>query len=77
MRRFLSVPLLSALLVTAASAAPITLGIHGGSSIPDLRDNGGNELSSGWSSRLAPSYGVSAELSVIVICFSRSRIRRL
>ena len=65
MRRILSLPLLSALLVTAASAAPITLGIHGGSSIPDLRDNGGNELSSGWSSRFAPSYGVSAELSAV------------
>jgi hypothetical protein len=63
MRRLLTLPVLAVLLAGAASAAPITLGIHGGSSIPDLRDNGGNELSSGWSSRLAPAYGVSVELS--------------
>ncbi len=65
MLRFLSIPFVAALLVTAASAAPITLGIHGGSSIPDLRDNGGNEISRGWSSRRAPFYGVSAELSAV------------
>jgi hypothetical protein len=63
MRRLPSLTVLAVLLATTASAAPITLGIHGGSSIPNLRDNGGNELSSGWSSRFAPSYGVSVELS--------------
>jgi len=32
--------------------------------VPDLRDNGGNEISRGWSSRFAPFFGVSAELRV-------------
>jgi hypothetical protein len=63
MRRILSLPILASLLLAAtASAAPLIVGIHGGSAIPNLRDNGGNEISQGWSSRVAPAFGVSADL---------------
>jgi hypothetical protein len=55
---------LSCCLVSAASAAAATFGVHGGYSIPELHDNGGNEMSEGWSSRVAPFFGVSAEVGV-------------
>jgi hypothetical protein len=55
---------LSCGLATAASANPVSFDVHAGSSIPDLRDNGGNEFSSGWSSRVAPYFGVGAEIAV-------------
>jgi hypothetical protein len=64
MRRAFPVFLLSCCLASAALAGPVTLGLHAGSSIPDLRDNGGNELSRGWSSRVAPYFGASAEMAV-------------
>jgi len=44
-----------------ARAAGWNLGLHAGSSIPNLRDNGGGDLSSGYSSRLAPFFGAFAE----------------
>ena len=50
--------------VSTASAGPLILGLRAGSSIPDLRDNGGNELSKGWSSRVATYYGAFAELEI-------------
>jgi len=49
-------------LATAASAAPLTLGVHAGSTIPNLRDNGGNEFSGGWSTRVGLLAGISAEV---------------
>jgi len=64
MRRVLIAVLLASAFATAALAAPLTLGVHGGSSVPDLHDNGGNELSSGWSSRVGPFFGVSADLGL-------------
>ena len=64
MLRVLRVVLLSCCLASLASASPLTIGLRAGSSIPDLRDNGGNELSKGWSSRVAPYFGASAELEV-------------
>jgi hypothetical protein len=47
----------------AAQAAGVDFGLHAGSSIPNLRDNGGNALSSGYSSRVAPFFGAFAERS--------------
>ena len=44
MLRALQVFLLSCGLVSLASAGPLTVGLRAGSSIPDLRDNGGNDL---------------------------------
>jgi hypothetical protein len=45
-------------LATPSLAAPLMVGIHGGTSIPNLRDRGGNEISSGWSTRVAPAAGM-------------------
>jgi len=56
--------LLSCCLVSAASAAPLTVGLQAGSSIPDLRDNGGNEFSSGWSTRVGLFLGATAEVGI-------------
>ena len=62
MRRLLTALLLTSIVTVPAFSSPFTVGIRGGSSIPDLRDNsGGNELSTGWSSRVAPFAGVTAE----------------
>jgi hypothetical protein len=36
--------------------------LHGGSSIPDLHDRGDNDLSGGWKSRVAPTFGVALEV---------------
>ena len=44
-------------LAPAVAAGPVTVGIRGGSGIPDLHDNGGNEMSAGYSSRVAPTFG--------------------
>ena len=64
MRRTLILTLLVSLFATSAMAAPITIGLRGGSSIPNLRDNGGNELSSGWSSRVGMFFGASARIDL-------------
>jgi opacity protein-like surface antigen len=47
----------------AALARPVTIGVHGGPNIPDLQ-GGTNEVSEGYSSRLAPYFGVSAEVQL-------------
>jgi len=62
MTRILQVMLISCCLAGAACAGPVTVGLHAGSSIPDLRDNGGNEFSSGWSTRVGLFLGASAEV---------------
>ena len=49
---------------SAASASPLTVGLQTGSTIPNLRDNGGNEFSSGWSTRVGLLAGVSADVQV-------------
>jgi hypothetical protein len=64
MSRLLQAFALSCCLVSAASAGTVTFGAHAGSSIPNLRDNGGNELSEGWSSRVAPYFGAYADVTV-------------
>jgi len=46
-----------------ARAGGMDFGLHAGSSIPNLRDHGGNALSSGYSSRVAPFLGAFAEKS--------------
>jgi len=51
-------------LATVAHAGPLTLGVQAGSSIPNLRDKGGGDLSSGYSSRVAPFFGAYAEQSL-------------
>jgi hypothetical protein len=55
-------PLIVAVLLSLATgrviAAPISVGPRVGSSIPNLRNSGGNEISSGYSSRVAPYFGV-------------------
>ena len=62
MRRFVLPAVAVALcLASAAQAFPLTLGAQLGSSVPDLRDDGGNELSTGYSSRFAPFAGAFAE----------------
>ncbi|MFI5372382.1 MAG: porin family protein [Candidatus Eisenbacteria bacterium] len=64
MRRvFLFAAALSCVIVVTARAGGLIAGVHAGSSIPDLRDNGGGDLSSGYSSRVAPFFGAFAEKS--------------
>lgn len=64
MRRVLTftVALLCAIAVQG-QARTWDFGLHAGSSIPNLRDNGGGDLSSGYSSRVAPFFGAFAERS--------------
>jgi hypothetical protein len=64
MLKSLQAILLVSCLATAASAGPVTLSVRAGSSIPDLRDNGGNEFSSGWSTRVGLFLGVAGEVQV-------------
>ena len=61
MRRLLIAAASTLLAASVATAAPLTLGVRAGSSIPNLRDHGGNELSSGWSSRVAPYAAMFAD----------------
>ncbi len=61
MHRSIAVLVLVCGLVSAAAARPLTVGVRGGSSIPNLRDRGGNERSTGFSSRLAAEFGAFAE----------------
>ncbi len=64
MRRVLPlVAALSCAVVVTAQAAAWDFGLHAGSSIPNLRDNGGNDLSAGYTSRVAPFFGAFAERS--------------
>lgn len=60
MRHLLIAAAAMMLAATVTAAAPLTLGVRAGSSIPNLRDRGGNELSSGGSSRVAPYAAMSA-----------------
>jgi hypothetical protein len=62
-RGFVFAVALSCVVVVDAQAGAWDFGVHAGSSIPDLRDNGGNDLSSGYSSRLAPFFGAFTERS--------------
>jgi hypothetical protein len=64
MLRALQAFVLSCCLASLASACPLTVGVRAGSSIPDLRDNGGNEFSKGWSTRVGLFLGASAAVQV-------------
>jgi len=50
-------------LMVHASTAQIRIGIQGGLSVPDL-SGGNNEISQGYTSRLAPNFGITAEFAV-------------
>ncbi len=64
MLKLLQAFLLVSCLAATAVAGPVTVSLRAGSSIPDLRDNGGNDVSKGWSSRLAPFFGLSADVGI-------------
>lgn len=64
MLRALQVFVLACCLASVASAGPLSVGLRAGSTIPDLRDNGGNDFSSGWSTRVGLLLGVSAEVGI-------------
>jgi hypothetical protein len=65
MRKVLPLLGLLALLQTGNTFAQIPwLGVHGGLSIPDLSGGGGNQLSTGYTSRLAANFGIQGEWHV-------------
>ncbi len=64
MFKSLSLSLLLCCLASAALADPVTVGLKAGSSIPNLRDNGGNDFSSGWSTRVGLFFGASLDVPV-------------
>ncbi len=64
MLKLVQVLVLSCALAASAAAAPLSLSFHGGSSMPNLRDHGGNEFSGGWSSRVGAFFGVGAEMRI-------------
>lgn len=51
------------LFLVQASQAQVRIGVHGGLSIPDLH-GGNNIISEGYASRLAPNFGISADIPV-------------
>ncbi|HET7226792.1 MAG TPA: outer membrane beta-barrel protein [Candidatus Eisenbacteria bacterium] len=57
-----------------ACARVWTFGAAAGSSIPNLRDRGGNEISGGWSTRVAPYGGVRAETKLSERVFVRAEL---
>lgn len=52
------------LLLQPANAQKLYLGVDGGLSIPQLKSSGDNEISQGYSSRMAPVFGVFADIGV-------------
>ncbi|MFZ1081885.1 MAG: porin family protein, partial [Candidatus Kryptoniota bacterium] len=52
------------LLMMQTSHAQVQIGIQGGLSVPDL-SGGNNEISQGYTSRLAPNFGITAEIPLI------------
>jgi hypothetical protein len=55
---------LSLTLASAAAAGPVTVGVRAGSSIPNLRAGSDDPISNGWSSRVAPYFGVLADFGI-------------
>lgn len=51
------------LLLFQTSSAQVRIGVQGGLSVPEL-SGGNNELSQGYTSRLAPNFGITAEFAV-------------
>jgi hypothetical protein len=64
MLKALLVLTLSITLAFTASAGSISLGVRAGSSIPNLRAQSDNPTSNGWSSRVAPYFGVMADFGI-------------
>lgn len=64
MRTLLTAFVLTCGLAATAAAFPLSLGVHGGSGIPNLHDNGGNDFSKGYSTRVAPYFGAFADLGL-------------
>ena len=60
----LGLALLCAALAAPALAAPVRVGLHAGSSIPNLHAGDNNPISTGWSSRVAFAFGLFAEYQV-------------
>ncbi len=50
-------------LLFQTSSAQVRIGVQGGLSVPEL-SGGNNELSQGYTSRLAPNFGITAEFAV-------------
>jgi hypothetical protein len=63
-RAVLSVALAILLLTAAAYAADVSLGMHAGLSIPNIRGNATDVLSQGFSSRQGPFFGIFLETRV-------------
>ncbi len=64
MPRVVALAVLTGLVSVAAMAAPVTIGLRAGSSIPNLHAGSDNPLSTGWSSRVAAAFGVFADVEV-------------
>src|SRR5580658_3995757 len=65
MRKVLPIfALLVSLQTTHTFAQTPWLGVHGGLSIPDLSGGSGNQLSTGYTSRLAANFGIQGEWHV-------------
>ena len=65
MKRMISYLMLISLFLLSVrtSSAQVRVGIHGGLSVPDL-SGGDNIISEGYTSRLAPNFGISAEFGI-------------
>lgn len=65
MKIAISIPAFLAILLAALqpSQAQTQIGIHGGLSVPDL-SGGNNEISRGYTSRLAPNFGIAANFRI-------------
>ena len=55
--------MLISILTSMTSIAQVRFGIQGGLSVPNL-SGGNNEISQGYTSRLAPNFGITAEIAV-------------
>ncbi|HEY6866549.1 MAG TPA: porin family protein [Candidatus Eisenbacteria bacterium] len=64
MRTNLAAIALSCLLATPALAGPYSIGLRAGSSIPNLRAGNDDPVSTGWSTRVAPYFGVFADFAI-------------
>jgi hypothetical protein len=64
LRALVPVALVPLLLTVAAYAADVSLGVHAGLSIPNIRGNADDVLSQGFSSRQGPFFGIFLETRV-------------
>ncbi len=58
-----SLLVLTFIFMPQASHAQVMIGVQGGLSVPDL-SGGNNEISQGYTSRLAPDFGITAEFGI-------------